>query len=67
MTFYWLTPFADSFVNSDWLELVFFFQTNKPDGEQLGQQWSTFQTTAIYDEVLRKVCATFGTETFQEE
>ena len=29
--------------------------------------WSTFQTTAIYDEVLRQVCATFGTETFQEE
>ena len=26
---------------------------------------STFQTTAIYDEVLRQVCATFGT--FQEE
>ena len=29
--------------------------------------WSTFQTTAIYDEVLRHVCATFGTDTFQEE
>ena len=29
--------------------------------------WSTFQTTAIYDEVLRHVCATFGIETFQEE
>ena len=29
--------------------------------------WSTFQTTAIYDEVLRQVCATFGAETFQEE
>ena len=29
--------------------------------------WSTFQTTAIYDEVLRQVCATFGIETFQEE
>ena len=29
--------------------------------------WSTFQTTAIYDEVLRQVCATFGIETFQEK
>ena len=29
--------------------------------------WSTFQTATIYDEVLRQVCATFGTETFQEE
>ena len=29
--------------------------------------WSTFQTTAIYDEVLRHVCATFGRGTFQEE
>ena len=29
--------------------------------------WSTFQTTVIYDEVLRQVCATFGIETFQEE
>ena len=29
--------------------------------------WLTFQTKAIYDEVLRQVCATFGTETFQEE
>ena len=28
---------------------------------------STFQTTAIYDEVLRQVWATFGIETFQEE
>ena len=28
---------------------------------------STFQTTMIYDEVLRQVCATFGMETFQEE
>ena len=28
---------------------------------------STFQTTAIYDEVLRQVCATFGIKTFQEE
>ena len=29
--------------------------------------WSTFQTTAIYDEVLSHVCATFGRDTFQEE
>ena len=29
--------------------------------------WSTFQTTAIYDEVLRQVCTTFGIETFQEQ
>ena len=28
---------------------------------------STFQRTAIYDEVLRQVCAAFGIETFQEE
>ena len=28
---------------------------------------STFQTTAIYDEVLRQVCGTFGIETLQEE
>ena len=34
MTFYWLTPFADSFVNSDLLELVINFQTNEPDGDQ---------------------------------
>ena len=34
MTFYWLTPFADSFVNSDWLELVVYFQTNEQSGEQ---------------------------------
>ena len=25
---------CDSFVNSDWLELVIYFQTNEPDGEQ---------------------------------
>ena len=29
--------------------------------------WSTFQTTAIYDEVSRQVCATFGIEAFQEK
>ena len=29
--------------------------------------WSTFQTTTIYDEVLRQVCAMFGIETFQEQ
>ena len=34
MTFYWLTPFAYSFVNSDWLELVIYFHTNEHDGEQ---------------------------------
>ena len=34
MIFHWLTPFADSFVNSDWLELVIFFHTNEQDGEQ---------------------------------
>ena len=27
----------------------------------------TFQTTAIYDQVLRQVCATSGKETFHEE
>ena len=29
--------------------------------------WSTFQTTVIYDEVLKQVCTTFGIETFQEQ
>ena len=29
MTFYWLTPFFDSFINSDWLELIIYFHTNK--------------------------------------
>ena len=29
MTFYWLTPFVDSFVNSDWLELIIYFHTNE--------------------------------------
>ena len=35
MTFYWLTPFANSFSNSDWLELeIYFFQTNEQDSER---------------------------------
>ena len=34
MTFHWLTSLADFFVNSDWLELVIYFQTNEPEGEQ---------------------------------
>ena len=34
MTFYWLTPFVDSFVNSDWLKMVIYFHTNEQDGEQ---------------------------------
>ena len=34
MAFYWLTPLADSFVNSDWLEFVIHFQTNEQGGEQ---------------------------------
>ena len=29
--------------------------------------WSTFQATVIYDEVLKKVCATFRIEAFEEE
>ena len=33
MTPYWLTPFADSFVNSDWLEFVIYFHTNEQGGE----------------------------------
>ena len=61
-----INPFANSFVSSDWPELVIYFQTNEPDGDQM-HSWSTFQTTVIYDEVLRQVCATFGIETFQEE
>ena len=32
---YWLTPFADSFVNSDWQELVIYFHTNKQDVKQI--------------------------------
>ena len=28
---------------------------------------STFQATVIYDEVLKKVCATFRIEAFEEE
>ena len=34
MTFYWLAPFADSFVNSDCLELVIYFRTNKQESEK---------------------------------
>lgn len=34
MTFDWLTPFVDSFINSDWPELVIYFHTNQQDGEQ---------------------------------
>ena len=51
MTFYWLTPFVDSFVNSDWLDLVIYFHTNELVNRTLS--WSTFQTTAIYDEVFK--------------
>ena len=29
--------------------------------------WSTFQATVIYNEVLKKVCATFRIEAFEEE
>ena len=65
MTFYWLTRFVDSFVNFDWLDLATYFHTNELVNKTL--LWSTFQTTAIYDEVLREVCVTFGIETFQEE
>ena len=44
--------------------------TEVDDDEQDDDQnayMSTFQTPAIYDEVLRQVCATFGKKTFQEE
>ena len=34
MTFYWLTPLSDYFVNSDWLELVIYFHTNEQDSER---------------------------------
>ena len=34
MSFYRLTLFADSFVNSYWRELVICFHTNEQDGEQ---------------------------------
>ena len=33
MTFYWLTPFADSFVNSDWFGWVIYFHINEQDDE----------------------------------
>ena len=67
MIFYWLTPFVDSFLNSDWFELVinFFILTNKQVNKMFSR--STFQITAIYDKVLRRVCATFRIETFQGE
>ena len=65
VTLYWLTPFVHSFVNSDWLDLIIYFHTNELVNKTLS--WSTFQTTAMYDEVLRQVCATFGIETFEEE
>ena len=51
MNFYWLTPFVDSFVNSDWLDLVIYFHTNELVNKTFS--WSTFQTTAIYDEVFK--------------
>ena len=66
MIFYWLTLFSDSFVVCDWFELVIYFHSNELANKTLS--WSTFQTTAIYDEVLRQVCATFGIfETLREE
>ena len=34
MTFYWLTPLSDYFVNFDWLELVIYFHTNEQDSER---------------------------------
>ena len=66
ITFYWLTPFVDSFVNSDRPQLVAFFHTNEQDDEQ-NASWSTFQTKVIYDEVLRQICATCGIEIFRKE
>ena len=65
VTFYWLTRFVDSFVNFYWLDLVIHFHTNELVNKTLS--WSTFQTTAIYDEVLRQICANFGIKAFQEE
>ena len=46
MTFYWLTPFADSFVNSDWRELVSCFHTKEQGGVQ-NVFMVNFKTTAI--------------------
>ena len=65
MTFYWLTPFADSFVNSDWLELVVYFQTNEQSGEQ--NAFLLFRQQRSTTRFSRQVCATFGIGTFQEE
>ena len=33
MTLNWLTPFADSLVNSDWFELVIYFHISEQDDE----------------------------------
>ena len=33
MTLNWLTPFADSLVNSDWFELVIYFHISEEDDE----------------------------------
>ena len=62
MTFYWLTHFADSFVNSDWLELVVYFQTNEQSGEQ--NAFLLFRQQRSTTRFSRQVCATFEIGTF---
>ena len=64
MTFYWLTPFVDSFVNSDWLDLVIYFHTNELVNKTFS--WSTFQTTAIYDEVFKASLRDFWDRHFKK-
>ena len=66
MAFYWLTPLGDSFVNSDWLEFVIHFQTNEQGGEQSAFMVNLSENS-VWQRGFRQVCATLGTETFQEE
>ena len=39
MTFYWFVPFVDSFVNSDWLNLVVSFLTNELVNQAVRALW----------------------------
>ena len=65
MTFYRLTPFVDSYVNSDWLELVIYCHTDE-SGEQ-NYFRVNFSDNNDLRRGFRQVCATFGIEAFQED
>ena len=66
MAFNYLTFFVDSFLNSEWLELMVSFKiTIKLVIRVLSR--STLRIRETYDEVWRPVSATFEIETFQEE